>query len=92
MSSRVVDVDTARSLISIGVDAALNAVRDVTTDRVAIVEAQVLGLLAREDRDRRERRAAAAARHKAKDPDGHRARNLEAVKRSRARRKGGANG
>lgn len=90
--NRRVDVETARSLISIGVDAALNAVRDVTTDRGAIVEAQVLTLLAREDRDRREKRAAAAARAKARDPDGYRARNLESVKRSRARRKGGDDG
>lgn len=83
--SRAVDIDTARSLISIGVDAALNAIRDVTTDRRAIVDRQVLELCARAERDRREKRRQAHERTKAKDPDALRTRNREAKRRQRER-------
>ncbi len=84
---RGVPIDTARQLVWLGVHAALNAVRDMTTDREAIVNAQMLGLMRQEEAARAEKKRAAHERHKAKDPDAYRAKNLEAVKRSRQRKK-----
>lgn len=81
-------IETARVLVEAGVREALRDVGDRRVDVSPLVDAVILRLLAADERAQQERRRAAHERSKAKDPDGYRAKNLEAVKRSRAKRRG----
>lgn len=85
-----VSVDHARTLVEAGVREALRVMGQSRADVSDIVDAVIGRILAKQEYERASRRRAAHERHKAKDPDGYRARNLAAVKRSRARRKGGS--
>ena len=85
-----VSVDHARTLVEAGVREALRVVGHPRANVSDIVDAVIGRILAKQEHERASKHRAAHERHKSKDPDAYRARNLEAVKRSRARRKEGS--